>query len=138
MPELRLSTGEPRTRQDVMITWILRVAVAVLFLGIGRDKFDPHSMWPALFDRIGLGQWFRYATGVLQIAGAVLLVVPRTFLMGIVLLACMMAGAAAIWIARLREPGNAVIPAVVLFALVAIGIHGARVDRDRAPGGSDD
>jgi uncharacterized membrane protein YphA (DoxX/SURF4 family) len=131
MPELRLASGERRTRQDVMITWILRLAVAAVFLSIGRDKFDANSMWPKLFDRIGLGQGFRYLTGVLQVGGAVLVLVPRTFLPGIALLASTMAGAVVIWIARFGEPGNAIIPGVVLLGLVGIGWHGVRVDRER-------
>jgi uncharacterized membrane protein YphA (DoxX/SURF4 family) len=139
MPELRLATGEPRTRQDVMISWILRLAVAAVFLSVGRDKFDPNSMWPRLFDRIGLGQWFRYLTGILQIGGAVLVLVPRTFLPGIALLAVTMTGAVAIWILRFGEPGNAIIPGLVLIGLVGIGWHGVRVNRGRAiDSGTDD
>ena len=130
MPELRLASGEPRSRQDVVITWILRVAVAAVFLSIGRAKFDAHSMWPALFDKIGLGQWFRYLTGALQLAGAVLVLVPRTFLPGMTLLAATMAGAVVIWIVRFGEPGNAVIPGVVLLGLTGIAWHGVGVDRD--------
>lgn len=131
MPELRLATVETGGRQDVVISWILRLAVTGVFLSIGADKFNQHSMWVKLFEQIGLGQWFRYLTGILQIAGAVLVIVPRTFLIGIGILACTMAGATAVWIVRFGAPGNAVIPAVVFIALVAIGFHGARVDRAR-------
>jgi putative oxidoreductase len=125
----RLVPEETRSRQDVLITWILRVAVAVVFISIGTSKFDATSMWVKLFDQIGFGQWFRYLTGVLQIAGAVLVVVPRTFLAGIGLLALTMVGAAAIWIGRLGEFGNAIIPLVVLAGLLLVGAHGSRVDR---------
>jgi putative oxidoreductase len=131
VPELRLATVETGGRQDVVISWILRLAVTGVFLSIGADKFNQHSMWVKLFEQIGLGQWFRYLTGILQIAGAVLVIVPRTFLIGIGILACTMAGATAVWIVRFGAPGNAVIPAVVFIALVAIGFHGARVDRAR-------
>jgi putative oxidoreductase len=137
MPELRLDSGERRTRQDVMITWILRLAVAVVFLSIGRNKFDANSMWPRFFDRIGFGQWFRYVTGVIQICAAVLVLVPRTFLAGMALLACTMAGAAAIWSVRLGEPGNAVIPLLVFIALVGIAVHGRSVDRASGGGGDE-
>jgi len=131
MPELRLATIETRGRQDVMISWILRLAVAGVFLSIGADKFNRDSMWVKLFEQIGFGQWFRYLTGILQITGAVLVTVPRTFLIGIAILACTMAGATAVWIVRFGAPGNAIIPAVVFIALVAVGFHGARVDRAR-------
>jgi putative oxidoreductase len=124
-----LVPAETRSRQDVLITWILRVAVAVVFFSVGRSKFDSTSMWVKLFDQIGFGQWFRYLTGILQIAGAALVLVPRTFLAGIGLLACTMAGAAVIWIVRFGAPGNAIIPALVLAGLIGVGIHGAHVDR---------
>jgi putative oxidoreductase len=132
MPELRFATVETRGRQDVLISWILRLAVAAVFLSVGADKFAAQSMWVKLFEQIGFGSWFRYLTGVLQIAGALLVLLPRTFLIGIGLLACTMAGAVAVWIVRFGAPGNAVIPAVVLVALVAIGFHGARIDRPQS------
>jgi uncharacterized membrane protein YphA (DoxX/SURF4 family) len=125
----RLVPEETRSRQDVLITWILRVAVAVVFFSVGSSKFDATSMWVKLFDQIGFGQWFRYLTGILQIAGAVLVLVPRTFLAGIGLLALTMGGAAAIWIGRFGEFGNAIIPLVVLAGLLLVGAHGSRVDR---------
>ena len=127
--DLRLVPEEARSRQDVIITWILRLAVAAMFISIGRSKFDASSMWVKLFEQIGLGQWFRRLTGTLQIAGAILVLIPRTFVIGIALLACTMAGAAVIWIVRLGAPANAIIPMVVLVGLIGVGLHGARVDR---------
>ena len=128
MPELRFETVETRGRQDVLISWILRLGVAVVFLSVGADKFATKSMWVQLFDRIGFGTWFRYLTGILQVTGAVLVLVPRTFLVGIGILACTMAGAMTVWIVRFGAPENAIIPGAVLVALVSIGFHGARVD----------
>lgn len=128
MPELRLATVETRGRQDVLISWILRLAVAGVFLSVGASKFGAESQWVKLFNQIGFGQWFRYLTGILQVTGAVLVIVPRTFLIGIGILACTMAGATAVWIVRFGAPGNAIIPAAVLVALVSIGFHGARID----------
>ena len=127
--DFRLVPEEARSRQDVIITWILRLAVAAMFISIGRSKFDASSMWIKLFEQIGYGQWFRRLTGTLQIAGAILVLIPRTFVIGIALLACTMAGASAIWIVRLGAPANAIIPMVVLVGLIGVGLHGARVDR---------
>jgi putative oxidoreductase len=127
MPELRLATVETRGRQDVLISWILRLGVAGVFLSVGASKFDAHSYWVKLFNQIGWGDWFRYLTGILQVIGAVLVIVPRTFLIGIGILACTMLGAAAVWIVKFGALANAIIPAAVLVALVAIGFHGARV-----------
>jgi uncharacterized membrane protein YphA (DoxX/SURF4 family) len=127
--DFQLVPEEARSRQDVIITWILRLAVAAMFISIGRSKFDAGSMWVKLFEQIGFGQWFRRLTGTLQIAGAILVLIPRTFVIGIALLACTMAGAAVIWVVRLGSFGNAVIPLVVLVGLIGVGLHGARVDR---------
>src|SRR3954468_9046307 len=135
MPELRLETEQTSHRQDVMISWILRVAVAAVFLSVGTSKFGEHSQWVKLFNQIGLGQWFRYLTGILQTGGAVLVIVPRTFLIGIGILACTMAGAVVAWIVRFGAFDNAIIPGVILVALIAIGFHGARVDERRRAAG---
>jgi putative oxidoreductase len=128
MPELRLATVETRGRQDVLISWILRLAVSVVFLSVGASKFDSTGYWVKLFDQIGFGAWFRYLTGILQVAGALLVLLPRAFPIGIGLLACTMAGAVGIWIVRFGAPQNAIIPGLALVALVVIGFHGARVD----------
>jgi len=129
MTDLQLVSDDASSRQDLLITWILRVAVAVVFCSVGWSKFAANSMWVRLFQQIGFGEWFRYFTGVVQITGAALVLVPRTFVFGIALLACTMVGAAAIWIVRFGAIGNAIIPAVVLAGLVGIGVHGASVSR---------
>ena len=127
MPDLRFATVETRGRQDVLIAWILRLAVAAVFLSVGAAKFGSDPMWVKLFDQLG-GSWFRYLTGILQVTGAVLVLVPRTFLIGIGILACTMAGATAVWIVWFGTPGSAIIPGALLVALVIIGFHGARID----------
>jgi hypothetical protein len=48
-----------------------------------------------LFDAIGLGQWFRYVTGSLEVLGAVLLLIPRLSGLGALLLVGTMLGAVA-------------------------------------------
>ena len=100
------------------------VAVAVVFFSLGADKFAAQSMWIRVFDQIGFGNWFRYFTGALQIAGAALVLIPRTFLFGILLLASTMFGAAVIRTFMLHAPGNAPIPALLLVALLVVGARG--------------
>ena len=50
-------------------------------------------MWVRIFEQIGFGHSFRYFTGVVEIAGALLVIVPATRLQGAALLACTMCGA---------------------------------------------
>ncbi len=107
-------------RTGLLITWLPKVTVGLVFVAVGTSKFrDP--MWVRLFAQIGFGQWFRYLTGVMQICGAALVLIPRLSLAGIALLACTMAGAVVAWLTVLHAPFNALIPGVLLGALIAIG-----------------
>jgi len=122
MPELRFSYVEGRpSHSDLLKKWLLRSAVAVAFILIGKGKFEAHSQWIAIFDRIGFGQWFRYFTGVVQVTGAVLVLVPRAFALGILMLSCTMLGAMAAWIFFLGVPFAAVVPGAILGGLLLIG-----------------
>jgi putative oxidoreductase len=113
-------TPEPiPSRIGLLTAWLPRVAIALVFVTVGFSKFsDP--MWVRLFARIGFGQWFRYFTGVMQIAGGILVLVPRLSLVGIAMLACTMAGAVITWIA-FGLALNAPIPGALLLVLVALG-----------------
>src|SRR5215471_6069039 len=79
-------------------TWLIRAGVALLFILVGQSKFATRSQWVAIFDQIGFGQWFRYLTGTLQVAGGLIMLIPRTFVYGIIVLASTMIGAIAAWI----------------------------------------
>ena len=113
-------TPEPiPSRLDGLTRWLPRIAIALVFVTVGSSKFsDP--MWVRLFARIGFGQWFRYFTGVMQIAGGVLVLMPRLALVGIAMLACTMLGAVITWIA-FGLPLNVPIPGVLVLVLLALG-----------------
>jgi DoxX-like family len=74
-PELELSNGpslEPHSLGSARF-------LALVFVYFGASKFGAHVIfWIELFARIGIGQWFRYFTGSLEVICAVLLLIPRT------------------------------------------------------------
>ena len=73
---MKRSTGtspKPRT----IVVRVLRVILGLAFLLIGITKFTGTSHTIDYFEAIGWGQWFRYLTGCLDVAGAALLLVPR-------------------------------------------------------------
>jgi putative oxidoreductase len=109
-----LATTERVPTLDI-IGWILRLAVCAVFVGVGATKFESQSMWVAIFNRIGFGDWFRYLTGALQIAGGVLFLIPRTAYAGAVLAGGTMVGAIA---AHLFILGTGVFGAVIPFVLL--------------------
>lgn len=49
--------------------WVMQISAGMVFLVVGLAKFQSESYWVGLFTDIGLGDWFRYLTGALQVAG---------------------------------------------------------------------
>ena len=95
--------------------WILQIlAVATLFLA-GGSKLSGVAPMVEMFDKIGLGQWFRYLTGGLEVTGAILLLIPTREVLGGVLLVMTMLGAIA---THLFVLGGSPVPAIVLFLMV--------------------
>jgi putative oxidoreductase len=123
VPELNFDMSERRSGIDLVTTWLPRLGMAIAFLMIGASKFESQSTWIRTFNEIGWGSWFRYFTGALQILGAVLVLIPRTCVIGIGMLSSTMIGAVLIWIVVLHKPGNAPIPAFVLIPLIVVGIQ---------------
>jgi uncharacterized membrane protein YphA (DoxX/SURF4 family) len=109
-----------RTWTDQLKIWLPRIAAALLFFFIGLSKFGRQSRWITTFEQIGFGQWLRYATGILQLAGGVMVLVPRTFLLGIMMLAVTMLGAMIAWVFLLGAPFNALFPGALLIGLIVI------------------
>ena len=59
-----------------IITWALRLAVAGLFLFAGFMKLSGQPMMVEEFGKIGLGDWFRVVTGLIEVGGAALVLYP--------------------------------------------------------------
>ena len=62
--------------------WILQGVVATAFFAAGAAKLAGAAYMVQLFDEIGVGQWFRYATGLVEIAGALALIYPGLAALG--------------------------------------------------------
>src|SRR5438046_7027124 len=73
--------------------WMLQIGAAGMFLMVGFFKLSGDPQMVGLFDAIGLGQWFRYVTGSLEVLGAIMLLVPPLGGLGALLLVGVMLGA---------------------------------------------
>ncbi|MFZ2158566.1 MAG: DoxX family protein [Bradyrhizobium sp.] len=73
-------------KTKIITLWLLRILVAALFFLTASMKLSGQPMMIENFDMVGLGQWFRYFTGVLEVMGAVAVLVPVASVMGAVLL----------------------------------------------------
>jgi uncharacterized membrane protein YphA (DoxX/SURF4 family) len=104
--------------------WLLRGAVALVFFLIGMEKLTG-TTWVKLFEEIGFGQWFRYFTGIVQITGSALLLIPWTARLGAALIGCTMLGAMILHVFVLSTGAfAAVVPAILLVVVVAAGWKG--------------
>lgn len=105
--------------------WGVQVILAGMFLLSGGSKLGGADAMVALFDAIGVGQWFRYATGAIEVISAITMFVPSLTPFGAVALAATMSGAVA---THLFVVGGS--PAVPLVLLVAsLGVAWARRDQ---------
>ena len=99
----------------IITAWVLQILLAAVFLTAGILKLTNVEAMVVAFDKIGWGHWFLYLTGVLEVAGAIGLLVPRLAFSAAVCLALVMAVAVVFCIAVLHQ--NPVPPA--LFALLS-------------------
>ena len=123
MADLTLLPEETRPRFNIA-DFMIRLGVAIVFLIAGAEKFsatNPNSHWVSMFNQIGLGEWFRYFAAVLEVLGAALILIPRTVLIGVALLAVTMASAAVIVFFVLGQRGDSLFPALILLGLLTLG-----------------
>jgi putative oxidoreductase len=95
--------------------WVAQVLLAAMFFMAGGNKLGGNPQMVGLFEVIGVGQWFRYVTGALEVLGAGLLLVPRASGAGAALLVPVMLGAILTHLAVLHNS-----PAMPLGLLVAL------------------
>ena len=82
-----------RSRARVGGLWTLQILSAAMFLFAGSLKLIGVPVMVQEFGVIGLGQWFRYLTGGIEVVSAVLLLIPAVAAYGAAALAVTMVGA---------------------------------------------
>src|SRR6185295_15511535 len=82
-----------RSRASVIVLWVTQIALAVMFVMAGGSKLAGVPAMVDLFGALGLGQWFRYVTGVIEVTSGILLLVPSAAIFGALLLIPTMLGA---------------------------------------------
>ena len=111
-------TSVRRGRSGVIALWVVQTALAGMFLLAGGSKLVGAPAMVTLFNTIGVGQWFRYVTGLIEVGCAIALLVPSIAVFGAVVLGPTMICAVA---TELFIVGDSVIPpAVLLLGAVAV------------------
>ena len=82
-----------RNRLQSIALWGVQVVLVGMFLLAGGSKLLGVPAMVGLFDAIGIGQWFRYLTGLIEVASALALFVPSIAVFGALALVATMVGA---------------------------------------------
>src|SRR5579863_6264428 len=104
--------------------WVVQVLLACAFVSAGWPKLAGAPMMVQMFDTIGVGQWFRYVTGGLEVGSAILLLIPGLAGFAAVLLACTMVGAILTHLTVLHSPPTGPVILLVLTLIVLWGRWG--------------
>ena len=120
---MSLAVAPATSRWKLVSLWIVRGLLALVFAGAGGVKLYGVPVMVEEFQHMGLGQWFRYLTGALEMLGAFLILVPSLAAFGAMLLICIMTGAIIIHVFVI---GGSPAPALVLLALSAIVAYAKR------------
>ena len=94
-PSLTHTSPVHQGRIGSIALWSVQIALAGMFLLAGSSKLLGAAAMVGLFDAIGIGQWFRYVTGLIEVSSAVALLVPSFAVFGALALVATMIGAIA-------------------------------------------
>jgi putative oxidoreductase len=97
-----------------IVGWILAIFLALVFILAGGVKPIGVPGMVAEFAQIGIGQWFRYVTGVLEVSGAVGLPIPKFRCRAALQIAAVMVGATGVNLWVLRVPALAWLTAILM------------------------
>ena len=116
-----------RSRASLVALWLTQVALALMFLMAGGSKLAGVPAMVSLFDQVGVGQWFRYVTGIIELTAGIALLIPSAAVFGAMLLIPTMLGAIVINV--FVVPASPMPPLVLL--LLAAAVAWARRDQIR-------
>lgn len=105
--------------RHVLTLELTEIALAGIFLLVGGAKLIGRRDMVALFHDIGVGQWFRYVTGTIEVTGAALLVIPMLSGASALLLGGVMIAATLIELLVLHRPPVAALACLSGHAYVA-------------------
>jgi uncharacterized membrane protein YphA (DoxX/SURF4 family) len=117
---------------NAIVVVVIKVLLTLAFAAAGGAKLAGAEMMVQTFDAVGVGQWFRYVTGVIEFGSAILLWVPGFAAYAAGLLVCTMIGAFIAHLTVLSAMGlGAAVPAVVLGVLAALVLWANRAQLSR-------
>lgn len=114
-----MTSATSTSRATLIAIWILRVVVAALFLLAAFAKLTGQPMMVETFAVVGIGQWFRYLTGLMELVGGIAVLIPGVSALGAMLLLLVDIGAFVAQVTLLHEDWiHTVVIAILLIVLI--------------------
>jgi len=113
------SIASKSSRRGALI-WTMQILLAAVFLFEGIDKFSERRLWLRIFDEIGFGQWFRYFAGVVEISGALTLLIPKATFVAAGMLASTMIGALLVHVLVIGVGPQTIVVGILLLMLCTV------------------
>lgn len=76
-----------------LLSWLLAIVVAGILLQTLYFKFSGHPESVAIFQKLGVEPWGRWFSGILELVSGILILVPKTRLVGAFIALGIMSGA---------------------------------------------
>jgi|GEM_PF-247119 uncharacterized membrane protein YphA (DoxX/SURF4 family) len=141
VPDMLADPTIPRSRGQRLArlaAWVPQLLLAAAMLGAGAGKLAGTPDMVALFEAVGVGQWFRVLTGLIEVAAGLLLLVPRTAgASALLLVAPTMTGAilTELFIRR-QSPGAPLVLLAIALTVAWLRRDGLRLLTARTRGGA--
>ena len=117
-PSLTQASAVRSGRAGLMALWTVQIVLAGMFLLAGGSKLLGAPAMVGLFDAIGIGQWFRYLTGLIEVGSALAVLVPSIAVFGALALVATMVGAIVTHLFIVG--GSPAVPAILLLGSAAV------------------
>ena len=121
-------------KKEKLLQWLLRILAALILLQTLYFKFTAQEESVKLFTDLGMEPWGRIGTGIAELVASILILIPRTTLIGAIIGLGVMSGAIFFHLTKLgiSYGGDSLlfIYAVIVFTACLVLIY---IGRDRIP-----
>jgi putative oxidoreductase len=127
--------SQPKSNRALRATlWVLQILLALAYLSFGYSKLVDAPAAAEIFDKVGWGDWFQYVVGVLEIAVAIPLLIPRYARRGAIALIALAVVAIGVH-AAIGDPNGLVFVVPIVMASVVVWGRGKLSSRDNVRAG---
>lgn len=124
-----------RSRRRIVISWVLQLITAGILLQTLFFKFTGAEESVYIFETLGMEPWGRIGSGIAELCAAILLLIPRTIVIGAALSLAVILGAIGAHLTRLgivvQDDGGLLFGLAVAVLVCSVGVLALRAGEVR-------